>query len=146
VIAALVAILLLFSTESLVVAVMIAKQTLETSGAAATIVLENEYPSDGKIMADGQDVALIKVSVIDSQGRAVPDASNVINFTVTGNGSLYGVGNGDPSCHEPDKGTSRSLFNGLARALVKGTTTAGTVTLQASASGLKSASIQITSS
>jgi hypothetical protein len=122
------------------------KETIETTGAPATIVLQNEYPSNGQITADGQDVALIKVSVVDSQGRAVPDASNVINFSVSGAGSLYGVGNGDPSCHEPDKGNSRSLFNGLARAIVKSTNTAGTITLSASSNGLKSASLTVTTS
>jgi len=124
----------------------IAKQTIETTGSAANIILENEYPSDGKIMSDGQDVALIKVSVTDAQGRLVPDANNLINFSISGAGSIYGVGNGDPASHEKDKGTSRSLFNGLARVVVKGTTTAGTITLTASSSGLKSASVQITSS
>jgi len=123
----------------------IAKQTIETTGAAANIILESEYPNNGKIMADNQDVALIKVYVTDAQGRAVPDASNVINFSISGPGVIYGVGNGDPACHEKDKGVSRSLFNGLARAIVKGTTP-GTITLTASSTGLKSATIQVTSS
>jgi len=124
----------------------IGKQTIETTGTAANIILENEYPNDGKITANSQDVALIKAYVTDAQGRAVPDASNVINFSISGPGVIYGVGNGDPACHEKDKGTSRSLFNGLARAIVKSTNTAGTITLTASSSGLKSATVQVTSS
>jgi len=29
------------------------------------------------------------------------------------------VGNGDPSCHEPDKASERSAFNGLCMAIVQ---------------------------
>ncbi len=36
-------------------------------------------------------------------------------FAVTGNGRLIGVGNGDPSSHDADKGTVRRAFNGLCR-------------------------------
>jgi len=109
-------------------------------------MLQNEYPSDGRIMADNQDVALIKVYVTDAQGRAVPDANNVINFSISGPGVIYGVGNGDPACHEKDKGNSRSLFNGLARVIIKSTSSAGAITVTASSSNLKSATVQVTSS
>jgi beta-galactosidase len=39
---------------------------------------------------------------VDAQGRAVPVAQNKINFSLEGAGKILGVGNGDPSCHEPD--------------------------------------------
>ena len=38
----------------------------------------------------------------DAQGRQVPDAANKIHFELTGPGKILGVGNGDPSSHEPD--------------------------------------------
>jgi beta-galactosidase len=47
------------------------------------------------------------------------------------------VGNGDPSCHEPDKAPTRSLFNGLAQALVQVTGPGGEITLRAEAPGLR---------
>ncbi|MGD0090469.1 MAG: hypothetical protein ABSE73_11165, partial [Planctomycetota bacterium] len=46
--------------------------------------------------ADGEDVALLTVDALDSAGRAVPTASDLIHFKVTGDGALIGVGNGDP--------------------------------------------------
>jgi len=121
---------------------ILAKQTIQTTGDPTAIVLTAEFPTTG-IKADSQDVVLVRVSVIDAQGFEVPTASNVINFSVTGVGILYGVGNGDPGCHEPDKGNSRSLFNGLARVIIQSTTTPGVITLTATSDGLKSATIQL---
>ena len=37
-----------------------------------------------------------------AQGRVVPAAANSIHFELSGPGKILGVGNGDPSCHEPD--------------------------------------------
>ncbi len=45
---------------------------------------------------------MFTVSAVDAQGRIVPVAQNKINFAVEGAGKILGVGNGDPSCHEPD--------------------------------------------
>jgi beta-galactosidase len=42
------------------------------------------------------------VSAVDANGRAVPVAQNKINFAIAGAGRILGVGNGDPSSHEPD--------------------------------------------
>jgi beta-galactosidase len=55
-----------------------------------------------RINADGEDVSVFTVSALDAQGRAVPVAQNKINFAIAGAGKILGVGNGDPSCHEPD--------------------------------------------
>jgi hypothetical protein len=60
------------------------------------------------IAADGQDVALVRVEVTDAAGRFVPDASDNVTFSVTGPGRIYGVGNGDPTDHDPDKATVRA--------------------------------------
>jgi hypothetical protein len=121
---------------------MIGSQTIDTTGAPSKIALDVEVGGDG-IDADGQDAALIKVSVVDSAGRVVPTASNLINFSVSGQGSILGVGNGDPSSHEPDKANYRSAFNGLARVIVQSTQTPGSITLTASSSGLTSAQITV---
>jgi len=123
---------------------MKASQTIQTTGPPAAIRLLREYPQSS-LMADGQDVALITVFAYDAAGRYVPDASNNITFTVSGPGRVFGVGNGDPSCHEPDKASYRSLFNGLARVIVQATTQAGAILLSASSPGLSSASITIQS-
>jgi len=122
---------------------VIATETIETTGEPAGIKLEVEVGQ--QISADKQDVALIKGSIIDAQGRVVPTAGNFVTFSATGPGSVVGVGNGDPSCHEPDRASSRSAFNGLVRAVVQATDQPGTITITASSPGLKSDSTTVTS-
>jgi beta-galactosidase len=84
------------------------------------------------IDADGADVVVLTVDALDTAGRALPTAQNLINFKIAGEGALIGVGNGDPNCHESDKEPRRSLYNGLAQAIVQSTKTAGTITIEAS--------------
>jgi beta-galactosidase len=84
-----------------------------------------------EIDADGEDVAVLKVEVLDQQGRAIPTAANKISFRVTGEGRFLGVGNGDPNSQESDQEPERSLFNGLAQVLVQSTRAAGVITVEA---------------
>jgi beta-galactosidase len=112
----------------------------ETAGAPAGIVLR---PDRAKIAANGEDVSMVEVAVVDSQGRVVPTASNEIVFEVTGSGRLIGVGNGDPSCHEPDKASKRSAFNGLAMAIVQAAKQPGEIRVAAHSPGLAQASVII---
>jgi beta-galactosidase len=113
----------------------------ETTGAPAKIVLR---PDRARIAADGEDLSVIEVQVVDAQGRVVPIASNEITFTVNGPGKIIGVGNGDPSCHESDRASKRSAFNGLCMAIVQGTKQAGAVTVAAASPGLESATAIVT--
>jgi beta-galactosidase len=78
---------------------VIAQTKVETTGEPASIHLA---PDRSIINADGEDVSVIAVSVADAQGRVVPVATNLIHFALSGPGEILGVGNGDPSCHEPD--------------------------------------------
>ncbi len=100
----------------------------ETTGPPASIRLTADRT---EISADGEDVAVLRVEVLDKEGRAVPTADNMIDFKVTGAGALIGVGNGDPNCQESDKEPRRSLFNGLAQVIVQASRTPGTITVEA---------------
>jgi beta-galactosidase len=77
----------------------IATDQVETTGEPAAIQL---IPDRATIKADGEDVSVITVQVNDAQGRMVPTAGNPIAFGIQGPGKIIGVGNGDPSSHEPD--------------------------------------------
>jgi beta-galactosidase len=99
----------------------------ETTGEPATIKLTADRTA---IDADGEDVAVLKVEVLDKQGRFVPTANNFIGFKVTGNGKFIGVGNGDPNCQESDKEPRRSLFNGLAQIIVQSTKQPGEIHIE----------------
>ncbi|HTY87228.1 MAG TPA: beta-galactosidase GalA [Candidatus Acidoferrum sp.] len=78
---------------------VIAETKVETTGDATQIQLT---PDRKTLNADGEDVAVLTISALDAQGRVVPVAQNKIDFRVEGAGKIIGVGNGDPSCHEPD--------------------------------------------
>ena len=78
---------------------VIAETKVETTGDATQLQLT---PDRKTINADGEDVSVFTVSALDAQGRVVPLAQNKINFAIEGAGKIIGVGNGDPSCHEPD--------------------------------------------
>ena len=100
----------------------------ETTSAPKSIRLTADRTA---INADGEDVAVVQVEVLDDQGRPIPTAANMISFKVSGDGALIGVGNGDPNCQESDKEPKRSVFNGLAQVILQSTKNPGTITLEA---------------
>jgi beta-galactosidase len=116
---------------------LIAESAVETTGEPAAVVLE---PDKTSLAADGADISLVRVKIVDAQGRTVPVATNAVTFSVNGAGHLLGVGNGDPTCHESDKGDKRSAFNGLCLAIIQSSHTPGAITVQADTPGLKSSS------
>jgi beta-galactosidase len=112
----------------------------ETTGPAAKILLR---PDRSTVAGDGEDVSVVEAQVVDSKGRAVPTADNEISFQVSGPGKIIGVGNGDPSSHEADKGTARRAFNGLCVTIVQTTKQAGQINVQATSPGLEAASVTL---
>jgi beta-galactosidase len=124
----------------------------ETTGSPVKLVLR---PDRDRISADGEDLSVVEVQVVDAEGRVVPMAHNEISFTLTGPGRIIGVGNGDPSCHEPDRPTrsggggdpagqaKRTAFNGLCMAIVQGTKQPGDIHVEASSPGLEGASVRM---
>lgn len=110
---------------------------VETTTPAVEVVLT---PYKTTVMADGKDVTIINVSAVDREGREVPDADNMIKFNIVGDAKIIGVGNGDPSSHEPDKcvdgAWQRSLFNGKCQVIIQAGTKPGIVKFDAKSSGL----------
>jgi beta-galactosidase len=78
---------------------VVATARVETTGKPARLAVTSDRPS---VRADGEDVAVFTVCALDAQGRLVPTADNLLKLAVTG-GRIIGVGNGDPSSHEPDR-------------------------------------------
>ena len=118
--------------------VLVAKQ--ETTGSPAKIRLTADR---AELAADGEDLAMVRVETVDSKGRFVPTADNTIRFKVSGAGALIGLGNGDPNCQESDKGNERSLFSGLAQAILQASKNPGSLTIEATSDELEEASLTI---
>lgn len=93
---------------------------IETTGKPFELIIS---PYKTTMLADGKDATVINISAIDRQGREVPDANNLIRFSVQGDAKIIGVGNGDPSSHEQDKYfdtvAQRHLFNGKCQVILQ---------------------------
>jgi len=83
------------------------------------------------LYADGSDVALVRAVLVDEYGCKCSMASYNATFEVLqGAGAVVGVANGDPSSHEPNAATWRSLYHGMTRAVVKVTVDARPASIQ----------------
>jgi beta-galactosidase len=119
---------------------------VQTTGPAHRIVATSEKTI---LLADGKDASVINISVLDEQGREVPDAGNLIHFSISGNLRIIGVGNGDPSSHEPDKcadtAWQRKLFNGKCQVIVQSVQSngePGSAEFEAAGNGLQKGTIK----
>lgn len=125
------------------------KETVvETTGDAARLSLETDRKD---INADGRDVAVVAVKVLDKKGRYVPDANEMLTITAEGPIKILGVGNGDPAFkakERPTDGYAKEFevktFNGLAQILLQSETGDGTGVLTVKGEGLPESKIEIT--
>ncbi|WP_146395270.1 sugar-binding domain-containing protein [Planctomycetes bacterium CA13] len=121
-------------------------KTIETVGEPVRIEL---VPHRNAITADGRDVSVVTVRTLDDNGHFSPTANDLIAFKMEGPGRIIGVGNGDPSSHEPDKFIDpasvwqRSLFHGLAQVIVQSSGEPGVIRLSASGPGLRPTELEI---
>ena len=119
----------------------VATDRVETSGAPAGLRAAADRT---EIHADGADLALVTVEIIDAQGHVVPDASPLLEFALEGPGVLLGLGSGDPACHEPDHADRHSAFHGLAQAIVQSAGALGEICLTVRSANLTPALVKIT--
>ena len=118
----------------------VAQEELATAGPPAQIKLTPMVGPRG-FEADGQDVALIDVEVLDAKGQRCPTDDARIDFAFTG----PAVWRGGYNSGKTDS-TNNLYLNtecGINRVAVRSTISAGTITVTASRSGLKSAQIKI---
>ncbi|MDQ6422162.1 Ig-like domain-containing protein [Paenibacillus sp. LHD-117] len=119
---------------------IIARDEVVTAGAPAAVRLTADRQV---VAADGTDLSFITVDVVDRDGNIVPNADHLVNFTLSGEGELAGVDNGNAASIERYKDTKRKVFNGKALAILQSNTSAGEMTLTASAAGLGGDTIRV---
>jgi hypothetical protein len=113
-----------------------------TTGQAVALRLTNIKSPKGFI-ADGHDLALVEVEVVDAKGNRVPTALNMISFTMNGPAVWRGG-----MAMGPDNYTLTQAFpveGGVNRALIRSTTDSGTIIIKATAEGLKEATLTLVS-
>jgi beta-galactosidase len=119
-----------------------ASQTLETTGEPASVRLVADRI---KIKADPDDLSYVRAEIVDADGNIVPDADDIIvNFEVTGNGKVAGVGSGDPRDMSSFQQPRKKSYQGICLAIIRPETTPGKINIRATAEGLKEASVVIT--
>lgn len=120
---------------------IVTRDLVETTGAAVALRLTSDRPT---LAGDGRDALPVTVEAIDAKGQTVPTANVMVEFELTGPGAIIGLGNGDPNCHEPEKGNQHSIFNGLAQVILQSkASAAGPLALTAKAAGLKTATATV---
>ncbi len=116
-------------------------EEIQTAGSPYALRISTD---NSRVNADGKDVALINIDIVDEKGNVVPDAGNLINFKVTGNGKLQGVDNGNQRDDNAFNLPYRKAFNGHAYAVIQAGGKPGEIQLSVQAEGLKPASLTIT--
>ncbi len=116
---------------------------LVTAGPATALRLTADRSA---LRADGQDLSFVTVEVIDAAGRVVPSATDRVTYTLTGPGTLAGIGSADLTSTETYRANPRHTHAGRALGVVRTQTTAGQLTLTATAAGLAPATLEMNSS
>ena len=118
----------------------ISRYALNTAGEPASLKLTAIQNPEG-FHADGADMTLIQVEVVDKDGQRCPLDNRTIQFTLNGHAEWRGgIAQGENN-HILD--TNLPVECGINRALIRSTTAAGKVTLTAQAKGLLSASLTL---
>ena len=117
---------------------IVCRQEIKTAGAPALLRMS---PDRTKLLADGEDVSFITISVLDADGVPVPSAAVSVSVEVSGNGRLIGLSSGDPGSHESEKSSLVRTFNGLCLAIVQNNGHEGEIRVTASSSLSESVSV-----
>lgn len=109
-------------------------------------------PEKTQLNADSSSLAYIAVDILDKNGEFASQADNNIRFSLTGNGEIVGVDNGNPSTiHKfqqktvltSKKTANINAFSGKALVIVRSTDKAGGFTLKVESSGMTPKTLEI---
>lgn len=125
-------------------------KTVKTNSDAGSIL--KVTPEKTEIQADGSSLAYIDVDILDKNGEFASQARNNIRFTLTGNGEIAGVDNGNAST--VDKFQQKSVltspttanidaFSGKALVIVRSTEKAGGFTLRVESNGMETQIVEV---
>ena len=126
------------------------KNSVSTPGTVSQLAVSQNKT---EIAADGSSLVYITVDVTDANGVLDTTATNTINFSLTGNGEIVGVDNGDQATTAKYQQSSVltsttsakiAAYAGKALVIVRSTTDAGSFTVNVTSSGLTGGSATVT--
>jgi beta-galactosidase len=118
----------------------VAQEELTTAGPPARIKLTPTLGPQG-LQADGQDVLLLDVEVVDAKGQRVPTDDARVDFTVTGPAIWRGGYNSGKT-----ESTNNLYLNtecGINRVSIRSTLNAGAIVVTAARPGLRPAQVTV---
>ena len=126
------------------------KNSVSTPGTVSQLVVSQNKT---EIAADGSSLVYITVDVTDANDVLDTTATNTINFSLTGNGEILGVDNGDQATTAKYQQSSVltsttsakiAAYAGKALVIVRSTKDAGSFTVNVTSSGLTGGSAIVT--
>ena len=121
----------------------IGSKVLLTVGAARKIILA---PDRTKLKASRDDLSYVMVTVVDGEGRQLPDSVVPVSFIVSGAAELAAVGNANPKDIASFQQPHCRTFHGQCLVVVRPKGDEGTIEVQASSPGLDSATVTLEAS
>ena len=109
-----------------------ARDCQQTAGKATKAVASVDYAGNGLIY--------VTVDILDKKGILVPDADNVVEFSLKGPGTILATDAGDPTSHVPFYSHKLPAFHGKVSVIVK-RTGPGPITVYAKSKGLRKAAV-----
>ncbi len=117
-----------------------ARKILKTAGAPVAIRLTPEWNS---LRPDRNDLAYVKIEVVDGRGNVVPTDTAQIKISVSGTGELVGSGSGNPSDMESVNNETVKTYKGKAQAILRPYTNCGSIFLKVESEGLTTGELHI---
>ena len=113
---------------------------LKTTGIAAKIRFT---PDKTQIKASRNDLAYIKIELVDEAGCVVPDKDRKIDLTLSGSGEIAASGNASPTDMESFRSTTPKTYRGKALVILRPDGKQGTLKLTAKAEDLPEETVEI---
>jgi len=120
----------------------VAESVLATAAPASKLRLTADRHG---IQADGEDLSFITVEAVDAQGHLDLQASQEVQFSVTGRGVIAAVGNGDAQDPDSYHADRRKLYQGRAQVIIRASRQPGAIQLTAKGSALADGVVTIES-
>ena len=123
------------------------EEVVYTAGSPAALMADADRI---QIKADGRDLSIINVSVLDAEGHFAPTAEVPVTVTVDGPVRILGAGNGDSAfkgAERPAEASARTFtidsFGGLAQFLIQSAGGQGVATVTFSSEGMTPATVEL---
>jgi len=105
----------------------VTEDILKTAGEAVRMIAK---PTKSILVADGNDMSLIEIILVDKNGNPVYDAENEVSVNVSGNGSFEGLDTGDMLYTGIFKTNVRKANNGKLIVAIKSSEISGIINVE----------------